>query len=338
VLLGLGTFYFIRGNLQAAQELGAQCLPLVQRQDVPRLRQAHLGLGTALFHLGEFPDAQAHLDQGIALSDPDQNRARPVPAVADPQVVCLCYAALTLWMLGYPDQALKRNQEALALARALEHPYSQTISSALTGWFHQLRRDEQAAERQSEITIALSSEHGFPLWKAQGTLVRGWARARQGHGAEAIEQVREGLSAWRATGAELSMANSLAMLADAYGSSGRPEDGLSLATEGLAMVEKTAERWIEGELNRIKGELLEMRPSPETVETEACFQRALATVRRQRAKSLELRVATSVSRRWQRQGKREAARQMLAEIYASFTEGFDTPDLQDARALLDTLR
>ncbi len=191
---------------------------------------------------------------------------------------------------------------------------------------------------------------------AGGTGLRGWALAEQGQGEEGIVQIRQGLSAWQATGAELARPYILALLAEAYGKGGQAEEGLSVLAEALAVVDKTGERCHEAELYRIKGELTRQKfqvsgskfqvpPSPQPLipspqaeaEAEACFHTAIEIARRQQAKSLELRAVMSLSRLWQQQGKKEEARQMLSEIYSWFTEGFDTADLQEAKALLEEL-
>jgi len=184
--------------------------------------------------------------------------------------------------------------------------------------------------------MALSTEQGFPYWLAMGTIVRGWALALQGQAEEGIAQIRQGLTAYRATGAEGARPYFLTLLAEAYAQRGQAEEGLAVVSEALETVEATGERFYEAELHRLQGELSLQLPTP-LVEAEACLQRALALARRQQAKSLELRAAMSLSRLWQRQGQRDAARDLLAPLYGWFTEGFDTADLQEARALLETL-
>ncbi|NNG06407.1 MAG: hypothetical protein HKM90_01630 [Desulfobacteraceae bacterium] len=172
---------------------------------------------------------------------------------------------------------------------------------------------------------------------AYGTLLRGWAIAAQGEGAEGIAQVRQGVVAHQATGAELHVPYFLSLLAEAYGEVGQPEEGLTLLVEALDRVNKTEERNWEAELHRRKGELLLIQQGQKVREAEECFRKALDTARRQQAKSLELRAAMSLSRLWQQQGKQEEAHQLLAEIYGWFTEGFDTADLKEAKVLLEEL-
>src|SRR5262249_26218585 len=178
---------------------------------------------------------------------------------------------------------------------------------------------------------------GFPSWMAQGAILRGWVLAQQGQAQEGIEQIRQGLAAWRATGAEQARPYILALLAEAYGTIAQPASGLTVLAEALALAETTGDRWYNPELYRLKGALLQQQSVDNHIEAQACFHRALDVARSPQAKSLELRAATSLSRLWQQQGKYAEARQLLAEVYNWFTEGFGTPDLREAKALLDEL-
>jgi predicted ATPase len=254
---------------------------------------------------------------------------------------------LSLWVLGYPDQALQRSHEALSLAQDA-HPFLLTLTLNNAAAFHLWRKEGQRAQERAEQCIALSMEHGFAFYLAAGTSQRGEALARQGQGEEGIALMSQSLTAMQATGTEVARSNDLGVLAEAYGEVGRAEEGLSLLAEALTHVDKTGERVYEAELYRLKGELsLQSRQvktsqdkstvrSPES-EAEECFLQAIEIAQRQQAKSLELRAVMSLSRLWQQQGKKEEARQMLAEIYGWFTEGFDTADLKETKALLDEL-
>jgi predicted ATPase len=188
---------------------------------------------------------------------------------------------------------------------------------------------------QAEACVALSTEQGFPLLAAWGTSLRGWALAMQGQGEEGLTQVRQGIAAWRATGAVLHVPYFCTMLAEVCDHLGHMEDGLQALAEAYALVEQHEERYWEAEVCRLRGVVLLRQPGTPQAEAEAWLQRALDVARRQEAKSLELRAAMSLSRLWQQQGKRQEAHDLLAEVYAWFTEGFDTPDLQDAKALLE---
>jgi predicted ATPase len=203
--------------------------------------------------------------------------------------------------------------------------------------FHQLRREVRATLEHAEVIISLTTEQGFPHWMAQGAILRGWALAHQGQAKEGIEQMHQGLVAHRATGAEIVRPYFLALLAEVRSLIGQPEAGLTLLTEALTLVDTTGERWYESELYRLKGELLLQQSSDNHLEAEACFHHALDLARSQQAKSLELRTATSLARLWQSQGKPQEAHDLLAPVYNWFTEGFDTADLIEAKALLNEL-
>ena len=231
----------------------------------------------------------------------------------------------------------------MTLAHELSHPFSLAQALTYASLLHQLRREGKAAQDGAEAVIALSTEQGFPFWLMQGTVLRGWALAEQGQGEEGIRQLRGALAAWRATGAETWRPYSLALLAKMQGKVGQADEGLRVVDEALAIVENTEERHYEAELYRLKGELtlqeskVESQRSQVEEEAEACFQQALAIAQKQEAKSWELRAATSLARLWQQQGKVAEAQELLAPVYNWFTEGFDTADLKDAKALLEEI-
>jgi predicted ATPase len=328
----------VRAELQTTSELGEQLFSLAQRvQDPALLLEANRVMGLTMYWLGEMAPARAHLEQGTALYDPQQHRSHAFVYGQDPGVACRCLAAWPIWVLGYPDQALQSIHEALTLTQELTHPYSVVYALSMGVLVHQFRREAQAVQERAEELIGLSTEHGFPFWLAYGTILRGWALTAQGEGAEGIDQMRQGLVAHRATGAELQRPYFLSLLAEAYGKVGQPEQGLTVLAEALAMVDNTGECDWEAELYRLKGELLLIQHGQKEGEAEECFRKAVDTARRQQAKSFELRATVSLSRLWHEQGKREEAHQLLAEIYGWFTEGFDTADLKEAKVLLEEL-
>ncbi|HJY80091.1 MAG TPA: adenylate cyclase, partial [Candidatus Binatia bacterium] len=341
VLFGLWRFYLQRAELQTARELGEECLSLAQQlHDPVRLLRAHNTLGVTLFYLAELQAAREHLEQGIALYSPQQ---RSLAVVQDPMVACLSYMAWVLWYLGYPDQALRRSQEALALAQELSHPYSMAQALFFAAELHHLRQEAQVVQERAEAVITLAAEQGFPFWLAQGTSLRGWALVKQGQRREeGIAQIRQGLAVYQSTGAELGRPYYLAELAEACGLVGQAEEGLRMLAEALTAVCKTGE-FSETEICRLTGELTLKQSRVQGLESsfqkeaEECFQKAIEIARRQSAKSLELRAVMSLARLWQSQGKKDEARQMLAEIHGWFTEGFDTKDLQEAKALFQEL-
>jgi adenylate cyclase len=318
--------------------MGEQLLALAQSQHDPALLiPSHRALGETLFWLGETVAARTHLEQGIALYDPQQHRAHALLYGHDSGASCLGFLARTLWMLGYPDQALQRSREALALAQQLAHPFSLAFVLRQTIALHQLRREVQEVLARAQMLLTLATEHGFAQMVATGMRDRGWALTMQGHVAEGIAQMRQGGAAHRATGVEVSRPYLLALLAEALRNAGETEEGLDVLAEGLTLVENHEEHIYEAELYRLKGELLLAQSRDHHIAAHACFQHALEVARRQQAKSMELRAAISLGQLWQQQGKRDPARQLLAEVYGWFTEGFGTADLQAAKALLAAL-
>jgi predicted ATPase len=244
---------------------------------------------------------------------------------------------LTLWILGYPDQGLARSHEAITLARQIAHPFSLSLALFFATVFHAFRREVHAAQERAEATISLATDQGFPHWRIQGSILRGWTLAHQGQAQEGIEQITEGLMTYRATGAEILRPYCLALLAEAHRTMEQPEAGFAVLTEALTHVDTTGEHWYEPELYRLKGELLLQQSSDNQADAETCYQQAMAIAQNQQAKSFELRAATSLARLWQQQGKRQEAHDLLAPVYGWFTEGFDTADLKDAKALLHEL-
>jgi predicted ATPase len=334
VLYGLWRFYTMRPQLHTARKLGETPLRLAQHTDDAALAVlAHYALGWTWLCLGALPAARQHLEEVIARYTPDQHHTMVFRMGQEPGVACRLYAAATLWLLGYPAQALARLNDALALAHALSHPFSLAAVRCSAAAVYQYRRDVPAVDEHAEAAVALATERGFPQWAAQGTICRGWALSMQGQGEEGLAQVRQGIAAWRATGAALLVPYFCTVLADVSARIGHPEDGLQALAEAHTLMEQHEERWWEAEVYRLRGVLLR-QPETAQAEAEAWLRRALDVARRQEAKSLELRAAMSLARLWQHQGKRTEAYELLAPIYGWFTEGFDTADLQEARALL----
>jgi class 3 adenylate cyclase/DNA-binding winged helix-turn-helix (wHTH) protein/predicted ATPase len=336
-----------RAELQTAEELATHLLAIAQQHGDPIfLLAAHTTLGVTLFLRGEMATAHLHLVQGNTLYVPTSHHTLIVHHSFDLGVVVRCYAALSLWLLGTPEQALAQMHEARALAQELSHPYNLAFALAFMTRLYQLRRDVPATLTWTERLIAICVEHGFEQYLSWARLLHGWALAAQGQGDEGLDQMTRGLTAYEATGSAISRPYFLALLAEGYGQVGAADEGLRVLAEALAAVQHTGEHMWEAELHRLMGKLrLQARlqhPAPgndllHTAEAEACLHRALAVARRQQAKSLELRAAMSLSRLWRRLGKRTEAYALLAPVYGWFTEGFDTADLQDARALLEAL-
>jgi class 3 adenylate cyclase/predicted ATPase len=337
-IFGLWRFYIGRSQFQMTREIGDTLLRLAQHTDDPALAViADYALGNTWFYLGALPAARQHLEEGIVRYTPAQHCAPVFRIGVDLGVSCCVYAAWTLWLLGYPAQALARIHEALALAHELAHPFSLGWAWVGAAIVSQFRRDVLAVHKQAEATVALSTEQGFPLWVVLGTSLCGWALAMQGQGEAGMAQIHRGIAAWRGTGAALLVPLYCTMLADVAAHLGHTEDGLQALAEAHTLVEQHEERVWEAEVCRLRGVLLQRQPETPQEEAEAWLQRALDVARRQEAKSLELRAAMSLARLWKQQGKQAEARALLAPIYDWFTEGFDTADLQEAKALLDAL-
>jgi predicted ATPase len=338
VLQGLRAIANQRGEFQTDRELGEQLLSLAQHlQDPALLLAAQRALGSALFSLGELTLSRMHFEQGFALYARQPQGSLAVLYGQDPGVGCLRYLGRILWLLGYPDQALQRIHEALTLARILEHPQSLAEALCHMAHVHRLRREVPQTLQWAEAAITYAAEQGFPVWLSIGVTLQGWALAIQSRGAQGMALIHEMLAAVQAEGRVQGQPLLLAWLAEGYLELGQAEEGLSMIAEALAVVDTAGERFYEPELYRLKGELLLARSVEHSTKAETCFHQALDVARSQQAKSLELRAAMSLSRLWRQQGKRDEARQLLAEIYGWFTEGFDTLDLQEAKLLLEEL-
>jgi DNA-binding winged helix-turn-helix (wHTH) protein/predicted ATPase len=349
-LAGLFRFYFVRADFQAARTIADQILRLAEHtQDRVVSLVAHSLLGALLLSLGEFDAAREHNERGIALYDSREHSFMASLYGDDPGVTCHCFLGLSLWYLGYPDQALASVEKAVAVAKKIGSPYCETFALDFVTWIQVLRRDEPAAQASADALMRIAPDQGFQFLLADSRILQGWILAAQGKAADGLQRVRPAIAAYEATGALMSKPSHLMLLAKVYGKAGQIDEALAALADARTVVDQTGERSYDAELHRLKGELMLNRSSSQrtgrkrqgasdaAAEAEACFQRAIELARRQRAKSLELRAATSLSRLWQQQGKRQQAQQMLGEIYGFFTEGLDTPDLQDARCLLAEL-
>jgi predicted ATPase len=334
-LFGLCTVHQLRGEYRAAYKLGEQLLRLAQSPSNPaQLMYAHSALGVSLYFMGELLLAKEHLETAICLYDPE--RDRPLGS-ADAGVVCRSWMAYTLWTLGYPDQALERINEGLAIAQGRSHPFSLAFAEMFAGFVRKFRREARAAQETAERVLGISVERGFTHFLGAATLMRGWAIAAQGRNEEGIAQIEEGLAGVRASGIELGRPPYHTTLADVCRQADRFDDGIAAVTEAQAVADQNEERAYEPEIHRVRGELLLRQDHSNAAEAQRCFQRAIEIARNQNAKSWELRATMSLARLLDMQDRRHQARSMLAEIYGWFTEGFDTADLKDAKALLEEL-
>jgi predicted ATPase len=334
-LQGLSRFYLIQAQLRTAGELSQQCFHLASHQhDRTLVLEGYMDLGLIAFYRGDQVTARAHLEQSLRLYDVQPSPPPLFTGGYEARITTLIFLAFALWMLGYADQAQQRSQAALAQAQQMEHTPSLAWAQVYAAMLSQHRGDVAATQAYAEALIALATAQGFAHRVAHGHLLRGWALARQGDAAAGVASIQQGLVVVPSIGQKLYRPYFLSLLAEAYGQAGQPEAGLSVLGEALTLVEATEARWWEAELYRLKGELLLRLPLPDIPQATACLHQALTVACSQQAKSLELRVALSLNRLWQQYGKWDQAREVLTEIYGWFTEGFETPDLQDARGWL----
>lgn len=356
VLSGLWLFYMVREELGKAREFAEQVVKLAESCDDPTLRiEAHAMLGASLTHLGNFEEALEQLEKGSALCR-DSGRPHLAFTGHDPAMTCLSFSGWCLWSLGFPDMALAKAYEALALAQKLNHPQTLALALFMSSFVHYLRQEFEESRKQSEASMAVSLEHDLAQILAWSSAHHGLSVAWLNQGEKGIRQARESIDRQRAMGAELARPNFLSMLAEALGKYGRVDEGLATVREAIGIAEKRNERAKEAEFWRVKGELLlkkvELQSSPLTTtptdeaddnvealvkEAEESFLNAIRVAQKQKAKSWELRATVGLCRMWQKRGKEDEAREMLSQIFNWFTEGFDTPDLKNARALLKEL-
>jgi predicted ATPase len=336
--MALASYYAMSGEHENALELGRRVMRLAMKLNDPlHIAISHWLPGFTLLYLGEFLEARQYLEQVIAYYNHRKPRSLAFQFGFDPGVACLSWTAHALWYLGYPDRALKRAQEAHSLASGLDHTHTLAFALGVAKVkFHIFRREVQNAREPLRELIRLSKKEAFPHYLASGTFYRGYSQAHEGHVDEGIEQMRRGIAAFESVGMKGGRTSYFALLAGSYAMTEQPQEGKNVLAEAQTHLERSGERFWEAELDRLEGELLLTQGECE-VEAEACFRRAIEVAQRQRAKSWELRATMSLARMWQKQGKKEEARQRMAEIYNWFTEGFDTPDLKDAKALLEEL-
>jgi len=357
VLWGLWTFHTLRTDLAMAREIAEEFLRLAERLPYPGLAmRGHWALEINFMHLGEFELSMEHFEKAMLLCDLDRHLDDAVLYAQNPGVAMPCFAAWTLWFLGQPDQALVRSSQALNLARKLSEPHGLAHALFFAAILRQLRGERRMAQDHAEEAIAVSREHGLVLYQAMATVTQAWAMSDLGRQEESNDQMRQGIASHQATGTEVILPHFSGLLAEGLNASGRVEEGLRVLDEALAKIARNGECYYHAELYRLKGELLlaqspgrsnfraaKGRPAAVAAEqlalanAELCFNQSIEIAQRQRAKSLELRSVMSLARLYQTQKKRQEARGLLGKIYDGFTEGFDSSDLREAKALLAEL-
>ena len=342
VLWGLWVFRIVRSELGAAREIAEEYLRLAQRLPYPGLMmRGHEAMQVTFVHMGQFAAALDHFEKGFALYDPENHRDDAFCYSQNPEVAMRSHVAWVLWFVGQPDQALARNNEALSLARELAEPHGLAHAYYFAAMLHILRREDKRVLELADDAIAVSKKHGLVMYEGFAMIARGWALAEQGQQQEGIEQIRQGLAIHEATGAKLGRPQFLALLGDSLMKAGETDEALRMVEEALEVAHSRGEERNVAELYRAKGELLLLRAgadrSAALAEAEACFNQSVEIARQQKAKSWELRASMSLARVHIERGKPETARVLVKHIYDQFTEGFDTRDLLDAKALLDQL-
>jgi len=339
VLIGVLAANLSAFNGDVCRDLAAQFLALAEKQKASfPLVMGHNIWGVVLFFTGDIAEARAHLDQGIALYDPAEHRPLAPRFGEDARVLNLYWRSKALWLLGYPETARADIDQALKDARASGHAGS--LLWALTGTFFFVDSycgNYTTANARVDELIALADEKDAALWKAYGMLVRGWLLGLTGRASDAVQMITSGIAAFRSTGATNWEPSWLSYLAAARAELGQLDEAWRCIGEAMSRIETTKERWFEAEIHRTAGEIALMSPEPDAAKAEAYFQRALGIAREQQARSWELRAAMSMARLWRDQGKRQQAHDLVAPVYGWFTEGFDTLDLKEAKALLDEL-
>jgi class 3 adenylate cyclase/predicted ATPase len=329
--------HMVRGELSLAQRLDANLLRLSsQRNDLAGLVLGHFSSGRTLMSTGRFAVSRSHLEAGLALYNPILHGSLVDHAAHRPDVHSQAELGIVLFCLGYPDQALARSNEAIGEARRLAHPPTLALSLALGTVLHSLIGDNAGLTERTDQLIAVTTEQGFPRWRAMGTIYRGWLKVKKGDVAEGISLLCSGSAAYSATGAEAWMPHYISLIAAAYEVAGQIEEAVTLLDDALQLVERLGDRWFAAELDRHKGQLLQRQGRSEAA--EELYRKALSIAQEQEAKLWELRAAASLARLRRDQGRPAEARDILAPVYGWFAEGFDTPDLKEAKALLIELR
>jgi predicted ATPase/class 3 adenylate cyclase len=335
LLFGRWVFHMVRAEHAAARDIAEELLRSAEGEgDVAGLVVGHRSAGIGALWRGELVEARGHLERTIALYDPARHRSLGSVYAYDPRLAGMAGLAFVLFVLGYPEQAVARCREAVDDAGRSSHPAGLAYALYHACMFDQIRRDLPCARQRAAALIALATEHGFAQWQAAGVALDGWALVEHGRAKEGIARIERGIEAWRATGAAIFLPYFLALLGWAHGVAGRAAEGLRLLSEAVDAANRSGEHWFEAESHRLKGELLRLAGSDQGT-TEACFLRAMAIAREQSAKLWELRATTSLARLWAEQGRRAESHDLLAPVYGWFTEGSDTADLEDAKALLE---
>jgi predicted ATPase len=337
-LFGQWIVNFISFNGDVVRELAARFLALGEKEAtaVP-LIVGHRTMGSTLALMGDLVQARAHYDEALALYRPAEHRRLMTRFGQDLRVTCLSFRSMALWLLGYPETALKDADDALREARQIEHAATLMFTLNFPILVNTYCGNYDAANELLEELAVLAEEKGAPFRKAEGVLRRGYILTLTGKAAKAVEMVSNGIALWRSAGSTIFTPEHEFMLAIAHADSGQFDEAWRLISKAMTAMQSTKERWCEAEVNRVAGEIALKSPERDVAKAQAYFERSLIVARAQEAKSWELRAAMSMARLLSDQGKLQTARNLLAPIYDWFTEGFDTSDLRQARTLLAAL-
>jgi predicted ATPase len=339
VLSGLSTYHQTRSDFAALRQTALDLLRHGQQLGDPASELVgNRSMALCLYHLGEFRSAREHFERVLSIYVPGEHHLLTSIAAFDMRAAALTYLALSFLILGYPEQARQWNEQSLIWSRSLRHPHTLAFSLNYAAFFHLLGRVGPPAEEVLDELSSLAAEQRFPVWLAGADIMRGYLLAARGEGALGLPLARKGLAERQATGSSWHETYFLGLLARIAQDAGESAEALRLLETALGMAERTDERWFAAELYRLRGQCLIAQQQGAGAAAEACFQHAIETAQEQQARLWELRAATSLARLWADQGKRAQAHDLLAPVYGWFTEGFDTADLKDAKALLDELR
>jgi predicted ATPase len=338
VLYGLWISTLNSRTIAAALERATNFLSIAQSQPSSGpLLVGHRILATSLIFSGDYPAALAHVETAASLYQPDEHRDSAFRYGQDIGVSAFAVLSWALWHRGYPDQSARAADRGLALSRQLGHAHTLSHALWIVGMAAVFARDVATACAHGNDCVMLASEHGFAQWAVWGRILQGWAEAQQGQATTGIARIRDGMAAAEAAGTRVTAPLHLALLAEALALAGELEEALAALDDALAKAAVSGERGWDAEIHRLRGELTGRLPHPDPAKAEESFRTALAIAREQGTRGYELRAATSLARLWGQQGRRGEARELLMPVYGWFTEGFDTADLKDAKALLDEL-
>jgi predicted ATPase len=344
-LFALVGFSLTRGEFDTATEAGFKLITVAEEiRDSGLFTVGSFALGATLYYRGESVAARSQLERGIATYQSDVHNSLRFQYVFDPGVGCRRVLALVLWVLGHPDRSLRHISEAVAQAKAQQHPYGLAGALLFAAVLHQYRGEPHLVRRHAEAAMAISLEHAFPLWSSWARVLVEWVEvqhsflaASRADLAGAVSRLNTAVTAFLETGTGMFRPYWMGLLADAHRQADQVDEGLSQATRALAMVERSGERLWEPELHRVRGELLIHASEANAPKAETCFRLAQDIAARQGSKSLSLRASTSLARLLKRQGRADLGRAVLAPAYLGFTEGFSTQDLRVAKVLLQEL-